>query len=161
MMLSVCPAVPEDAAEIARLNEMCFGRTFPVSAVARSITTIIESRDERLLVAVHRGSMIGYIHMRTDRRTYRAAQKQILAIAVDKEFRRKGVATALFRAAEELAVQDSCESVTAHVGGSHAAQAFFAALQCEEHLNRKQFSKSVIKPKSPIIERLERNGKKE
>ena len=161
MNFSVCPAVLEDAQAIADLNESCFGRSCSMSSVARQISAMLDIRDERLLVAVYRGTMIGYVHVRTDRRTYRAPHKQIVSIAVDKEYRRKGVATALFRAVEDLARQEDCEAVTAMVGGSHAAQAFFAAVQCEEQLNRKPYYKSMLQPKSPFIERLEQHGKKE
>ncbi len=161
MKLSICPAVGEDAQAIAELNEVCFGYSYPVSSVRRQIAAILDSHDERLLVAVYRGTMIGYIHVRTDRRTYRDPQKLILAVAVQKEYRRKGVATALFQAVAEQAKQESCEAVTAAVGGSRVAQAFFAAVGCEERLNRKQYIKSLREPKSPIVERLEQHGKKE
>lgn len=143
LKLSICPAVAEDAEAIARLNETGFGQSFPVQAVRRQIEAAVNSPDERLLVAVYRGAMIGYIHARTDRRTYRAPHKLVLTVAVDKEYRRKGVATALFAAVEQLALQESCEAVTAAVGGSRAAQGFFAAVGCEERLNRKQYIKIV------------------
>ena len=161
MNFSVCPAVPEDAQAIADLNESCFGHSCSRSTVERLLSAVLDIRDERVLVAVYRGTMIGYVHVRTDRRTYRAPHKQIVSIAVDKNHRRKGVATALFRAVEELAAEDGCKAITAMVGGSHAAQAFFAAVQCEEQLNQKPYYKSMLQPKSPFIERLEQHGKKD
>ncbi len=141
LKISVCPAVAEDAEVIARLNEMCFGQSAPVSLVRQQIRSILNSADEQLLVAVYRGAMIGYIHARDDRRTYRAPRKVVLSVAVDKDYRRKGVASALFQAIEALALKQSFEAVTAAVGGSRAAQSFFAAVGCEERLNRKQYFK--------------------
>ena len=140
---SVCPCVAEDAAAIALLNETCFGLPCAVNEVGRQICSIIECADERLYVAVYRGTMLGYIHLRVDRRTYRAPRMAIVSLAVDKEHRRKGVAKALFAAAQEAAVQCSCEAVTASVGGSRAAQSFFLAVGCEERLNRKQYFKKL------------------
>ncbi|MBE6762737.1 MAG: GNAT family N-acetyltransferase [Ruminococcaceae bacterium] len=138
---SVCPAVAEDAQVIAALNESCFGLSSSVQEVARQIKAILDCADERLLVAVYRGAMLGYIHLRVDRRTYRAPRMAVVSVAVDKEYRRKGVARALFATAEELALRMNCEAVSASVGGSRAAQAFFSAVGCEERLNRKQYIK--------------------
>ncbi len=140
---SVCPCVAEDAAAIAALNDTCFGLPCAVSEAARQIRSIIDCADERLLVAVYRGTMLGYIHLRVDRRTYRAPRLAVVSLAVDKSYRRKGVAKALFAAAQDLAVQLSCEAVTASVGGSRAAQSFFSAVGCEERLNRKQYFKKL------------------
>ena len=143
MTVSVCPCVVEDAAALAILNESCFGFSYPVHETASQIKSILKSADEQLLVAVYRGTMLGYIHLRVDRRTYRAPRLAVAAVAVDKNHRRKGVAKALFAAALELADRLSCEAVTASVGGSRAAQSFFLAVGCEERLNRKQFFKRL------------------
>ena len=140
---SVCPCVAEDAAAIAALNETCFGLPCAVHEVARQIRAILNCADERLLVAVYRGTMLGYIHLRVDRRTYRAPRLAVVAVAVDKEYRRKGVAKTLFKAAQDMAEQLSCEAVIASVGGSRAAQSFFLAVGCEERLNRKQYFKKL------------------
>lgn len=140
---SICPCVAEDAAAIASLNETCFGLPCAVNEVARQIRSILECADERLLVAVYRGAMLGYIHLRVDRRTYRAPRLAVISVAVDKEHRRKGVAKALFMTAQDIAVRLSCEAVTASVGGSRAAQSFFLAVGCEERLNRKQYFKKL------------------
>ncbi len=143
MNFSVCPCVAEDAEAIAVLNETCFGLPCAVNEVARQIRSILECADERLLVAVYRGTMLGYIHLRVDRRTYRAPRLAVVSVVVGKEYRRKGVAKALFMAAQDIATQLSCEAVTASVGGSRAAQSFFLAVGCEERLNRKQYFKKL------------------
>lgn len=161
LKVSVCPAVPEDAEAIAALNENAFGRSFPVMQVRRQLETLVVRSDERVLVAVYRGKMIGYIHARDDRRTYRAPRKEIVSVAVDKDYRRQGVGKALFEAIADWAKKDDCEAVDAAVGGSKVAQSFFAGCGCEERLNRKQFIKLLETPKSPFIERLEDHGKKE
>ena len=161
LKISICPAVVEDAEAVAALNESCFGQSFPVSSVQAQLKKIILHSDEKMLVAVYRGRMIAYIHARSDIRTYRAPRKVVLAVAVEKEYRRQGVAKALFEAIAEWAKQDGCDAVTAYVGGSKAAQSFFAACDCEERLNRRQYFKSVEEPRSPFIERLEKHGKKE
>lgn len=161
LKVSICPAVYEDAEAIAQLNESCLGRPSPVAAVQKQLKTLILRSDEKLLVAVYRGRMIGYIHARDDLRTYRAPRKAVVALAVEKDYRRKGVGRALLNAVEQWAKQDGSEAVTAYVGGSKAAQSFFAACGCEEHLNRKQYEKSVEEPRSAILERLEKHGKKD
>lgn len=143
LSFSICPCVAEDASAIAALNDMCFGLPCAVSEVVRQIRSIIDCADERLFVAVYRGNMLGYIHLRVDRRTYRAPRLAIVSLAVDKDYRRKGVAKALFMTAQDMATQFSCDAVTASVGGSRAAQSFFLAVGCEEQLNRKQFFKKL------------------
>ena len=161
LKISICPAVAEDAQAIAELNEACFGQSFPVASVQAQLKKIIPHPDERLLVAVYRGRMIAYIHARHDVRTYRAPRKTVLAVAVEKDYRRQGVAKALFESIAQWAKEDGCDAVNAFVGGSKAAQSFFAACGCEERLNRKEYFKSVVEPRSPIMERLEKYGKKD
>lgn len=161
LKVSICPAVAEDAEAIAQLNEACFGQHYPVSSVRRQLETLILRPDEQLLVAVYRGQVIGYIHARDDLRTYRAPRKAVLSVAVAKAHRRQGVATALFDAVEQWAKRSRCEAVSAAVGGSRAAQSFFAAVGCEEGLNRKQYYKSVEDKASVTKERLENHGQKE
>ncbi len=160
LKVSICPAVVEDAEAIAQLNESCLGQKTPVAAVERMLKMIIPRADEKLFVAVYHGRMIGYIHARDDLRTYRAPQKAVLTVAVDKDYRRKGVGTALFEAVAAWGKQTRCEAVTASVGSSKAAQSFFAACGFTERLNHKPYFKSLEEPRSPIIERLEQNGKK-
>lgn len=162
LKISICPAVVEDAAAIAALNESCLGKSFPVSSVQAQLKTILRRTDEKLLVAVYRGQPIGYIHARDDLSTYRAPRKMILALAVDKEYRRHGVGTALMDAVAAWAKETRCEAIGVTVGSSKAAQSFFTAYGCEERLNRKPFYKSIVDPKSTILERLENSyGKKE
>lgn len=155
LKISICPAVVEDAEAIAALNESCFGKVYPVASVQAQLKTILRRADEKLLVAVYRGCMIGYIHARDDLATYRAPRKAILAVAVDKEYRRQGVGTQLLDAIVAWANEERCEAIGMMVGGSKAAQGFFASYGCEERLNRKPYYKSVAGPKSPILERLE------
>ena len=158
LKVSICPAVPEDAQAIAELNESCFGQSAPVSTVEKQLRTLILRTDEKLLVAVYRGRMIAYIHARDDLRTYRTPRKTILSLAVEKSCRRQGVGRALCEAIEQWAKQSGCDAVTASVGSSKAAQSFFASIGCEERLNRKQYFKSVVEPRSMFMERLEKNG---
>ncbi len=160
LKLSVCPAVAEDAEAFAYLNETCFGQSHPVEFVRQQIKAILDSADERLLVAVYRGTMLGYIHARIDRRTYRAPRVTVLSVAVDKDYRRKHVATALFDAITAWAAQCSCDTITASVGGSRAAQSFFLSVGCEERLNRKQYVK-LPSSTNFVKGRLEDYGKKE
>ena len=160
LKISICPAVAEDAEMIAHLNESCLGLSTPVAAVERMLKIILSRADEKLFVAVYRGKMIGYIHAADDLRTYRAPQKTVLTVAVEKEYRRQGVGTALFEAVAAWGKQTRCEAVTASVGGSKAAQSFFVACGFEEQLNRKPYFKSLAEPRSPFVERLEQNGKK-
>jgi len=160
--ISVCPVVVEDAPAIAQLNESCFGRPTPVALVEAQLKAMIGDRSNKLFGAVYRGQLIGYAHVRTDLSTYRAPRKTIVAIAVAKEYRRQGVATTLMEAIAKWAKSEKCETLGVMVGGSKAAAAFFSACGYTEHLNRKQFLKSIADPKSPIMERLENYyGKKE
>lgn len=161
LKISICPAVEEDAAVIARLNEMCFGQAFPEHLVRRQLATLIRRREETLLVAVYRGQMIGYIHARDDLRTYRAPHKTVLALAVDKDFRRQGVGRQLYEAVVKRAEAEGCAAVSTQVGGSKAAQSFFAAMNLKERLNRRQYIYEFEDKYAYIKERLESNGKKD
>ena len=161
LKISICPAVEEDAAAIARLNELCFGQSFPESSVRKQLTSLIRRREETLLVAVYRGQMIGYIHARDDLRTYRAPHKTVLALAVDKDFRRQGVGRQLYEAVVNRAEREGCAAVSTQVGGSKAAQSFFGAMGLKERLNRKQYIYEFEDKYAYIKERLESNGKKD
>ncbi len=162
LKISICPVVVEDAAAIAQLNESCFGRPVSTAVVEAQLKALVLSRENKLYGAVYRGQLIGYIHARNDVCTYRAPRKTVVALAVAKEYRRQGIATMLMDAVTKWASAERCEAVGVMVGGSKAAQSFFAAYGCEERLNRKQYLKSIVEPKSPIMERLENNyGKKD
>ncbi len=161
LKVSICPAVVEDAETIAQLNESCFGQSSSPAAVERMLKMILPRSSEKILVAVYHGKMIGYIHARDDLRTYRSPHKMILALAVEKEFRRKGVATALYNAIVAWGEQSGAVAITASINTSRAAQGFFASCEFEERLQHKQYFKSLEKPRSPIIERLEQHGKKD
>lgn len=143
LKLSICPAVSEDADAIAALNESCFGIRFPAEKVKKQLARLILLPTERVFVAVYRGRLIGFAHASSVWRTDCAPYKEIRAIAVEKEYRRKGVGRALWQAVEEWATEEHCETVVAVVGGSRSAQAFCAACGCDEQQGKKQYMKTV------------------
>ncbi len=131
LKVSVCPAVAEDAAAIAALNQSCFGAAYPQQKVANELRRILGLSGERVWVAVYRGEPVGYVHASSSFRTYRAERKSVRTLAVAKEYRRMGVGTALWQAVEAWAKAEGAEAVTAELN-SHAGAQFCLALGCTE-----------------------------
>ncbi len=142
LKISVCPAVPEDATAIAAFNESCFGAAYPETKVRRELERLISLPGERVLVAVYRGEPVGYVHASSSYSTYRAPRKMVRTLAVDREFRRKGVGTALWRAVEAWASEDGCDTVTACTRSTAGAQ-FCLHCGCAGQPSRHCFARTL------------------
>lgn len=100
---NVRPAWMEDAAAIHRLNRDEFGYDYDSQKTRERLRTVLTNGHNMLFVAERDGRVVGYVHAEDYDSTYAGHMKNIMAIAVEKPCRRKGVGRALLRAVEDWA----------------------------------------------------------
>lgn len=133
-MVSLRSATPEDAAHLAELWSHVIRRAAPEDQVADMgavIAAVLDSEDQRIIVAEHDGEFAGAVHV--ERTTISALNLEPVVRALSPHVlpahRRRGVGTALMDAAvawaEELGV---AHISTAAVAGSRDANRFMARI---------------------------------
>ncbi len=103
-MITIRRARPEDAAAIQLLNKEALGYDYPLDKTREKLEKAAEDQRTCLLVAAFdQDTVIGYVHMTDYDTLYFGHLKNVLAIAVFTEFRRRGAATKLLTAGEQWA----------------------------------------------------------
>ena len=101
--MKIRKAVIDDFIAIHLLNSFGLGYDYPTEKTKKRLAYILSLRGAKLLVAEVDDIVVGYIHAVDYDCTYSDPVKDILALAVDEEYRRKGVGLALVAAIEKWA----------------------------------------------------------
>lgn len=131
-----------DYIRIYELNKNAFGYEYPFDQTKARISKILPRPTDKLYVACFDEKVVGYIHGSDYECTYSDSLKNILAIAVDEEYRGKGIGKALLCAVEDWAKKDGCCGVRL-VSGFNRMGAHEFYLHCG-YIERKQ-QKNFIK----------------
>ena len=103
-----------------RIYELCFdilGYKFPKEQVEKNIRRLIGSKDNLLLVAVDESDyVIGFMHANDHNPIYAPPMKNIMALAVDEDYRGNGIGHMLLEAAEEWARQTGASGLRVNSG---------------------------------------------
>ena len=118
MQIEIRPARETDAAEIAELNTVEMGYQTTAEQVREKLAVLLKSRDNRILVAVADGQVVGYIHANTYGTLYFPPLKNLMGIAVSAACRRKGIGTALLDAIEVWAKETGARGVRLNSGST-------------------------------------------
>ncbi len=117
-------AEPGDAAAIYRLNRDEMGYDYLPERTEEKLRQLLESEADRIWVAAAGDRVIGYVHANSYDVIYAPHMKNIMGIAVDPEWKRRGIGRALLGRVEEWAQQTGAESVRLVSGqtrtGAHA-----------------------------------------
>lgn len=99
--LNVWPATVSDARDIARVGlSLGYDSSPPVSV----LSAIIDDPTQTLIVARYgEGPVIGWLHSAYEMRAASAPFVEVLGLAVDADYQRRGVASALIASAGEWA----------------------------------------------------------
>lgn len=100
---SVRRAVIEDAYSINLLSKFALGYDYPPKETEKKLETVLCDEDQVVFVACTGDKVIGYIHLANYDVLYAPNYQNVLGLAVDADFRRYGVGSALLTAAEEWA----------------------------------------------------------
>ena len=101
--MKIRKAVIDDFIAIHLLNSFGLGYDYPTEKTKKRLAYILSLRGAKFLVAEVDDIVVGYIHAVDYDCTYSDPVKDILALAVDEEYRRKGVGLALVAAIEKWA----------------------------------------------------------
>lgn len=101
----------EDAPSICRLNETEMGYGFPLEQTRKKLQTLLNSSTDRIIVAVLNGEVVGYVHACDYEVLYAPSMKNIMGIAVDSAYNRRGIGRSLLHAVEEWAKETGAVGV--------------------------------------------------
>ncbi len=110
IMLTTRNAKIEDVEAIIQLN-MAFGYEYPPEKTRDKLATALSRDDQRVILAVYEGQVIGYIHLEDYDTLYFDHMKNVLGLIVFPEYRRMGAASALLAAADQWARETGASGV--------------------------------------------------
>ncbi|HHU71135.1 MAG TPA: GNAT family N-acetyltransferase [Clostridiales bacterium] len=140
MMIREC--LDRDYKDIYRLNLNAFGYDYDIEKTKIRLNKIINRTTDRIYVACIDNKVVGYIHGSDYECTYSESLKNIMAIAVDENYRGKGIGRALLSAIENWAKETNCCGVRL-VSGFNRAEAHKFYLCCGYTVRKDQ--KNFIK----------------
>lgn len=110
-MFSVRLAKTNDYERIAILNKNEFGYEYPLDKTAKRLEEILAKSSNKIFVVCEDELVTGYVHACDYEGTYFDHQKNIMAIAVDSNYRGKGLGRMLLDAVESWAKEENCAGV--------------------------------------------------
>ena len=120
MTLLIREATGDDFDSLHHLNSDSLGYDYPKGKTRDRLDRILQDEKAKVLVAEMNGAIVGYIHAVEYGCTYADALVNLLAIAVDERFRRKGVARALLSAIENWAKESGATGIRLSSGMNRA-----------------------------------------
>ncbi len=96
-------ALIDDYKDIYSINRDSLEYEYPLDNTKRQLEIILSNNSHKIYVAVFNNKVIGYVHLIDHYVSYFDHIKNVLAIAVDDEYKRQGLGTALMKKAEEWA----------------------------------------------------------
>ena len=92
-----------DADAICELNTLEMGYNYPIEETKKKLDKLIKSEADKIYVALSDDKIVGYVHANDYDVIYATHYKNIMGIAVSKEYRRMGIGKALLKKVEEWA----------------------------------------------------------
>ena len=113
---------PDDAEALARINRERMGYDYPAADTRKKLEKLLARGGDRIFVADDGGRAVGYVHAEEYDVIYAPAMVNIMGIAVDERYRRRGIGRMLLAAAERWAADIGAAGIRL-VSGSERAQA--------------------------------------
>lgn len=110
-----------DAREIWQLNNDELGYSFSYEETLTKLERLSQEASHCLLVAEIDGKVVGYIHGNDYEVVYMPSFKNIMGLAVAKEYQNQGIGKALLTALEEWAKDTGAKGVRLVSGGERLA----------------------------------------
>lgn len=101
----------DDAAAVYELNKQEMWYDYPLEKTKQKLKQLLESETDRIYVAVTDEKVVAYVHARDYDVIYAPQYKDILAIAVFAQFKKRGIGRALLEAVEEWARQSGAAGI--------------------------------------------------
>lgn len=144
MELILRNAMVSDARALAKLNREEMGYDFPVEETGKKLQASLENPEKKILVAEIQGRVVGYVHLESYDVLYAPHMKNVMGIAVAREFRRQGVGKALLTAGEAWARETGAVAVRLVSGDARKdAHAFYQSLGYTGNKLQRNFKKML------------------
>lgn len=99
-------AINSDSFDIYSINKSSLGYDYELGKQKNKIEAVLNDRSQVIFVACTKEKVIGYIHLVNYDVIYADNYKNVMGLAVDCDFKRQGVGTALIKAAEKWAKEN-------------------------------------------------------
>ena len=96
-----------DAESIYLLNKYEMGYNFSLEDTVNNLKVLLESTTDKILILEIDNKVVGYVHGCNYRCIYAPAMKNILGIAVNSDYKRRGVGIALMKAVKDWAKSEN------------------------------------------------------
>jgi len=97
-----------DYKRIYEINKSALGYGYPMDKTQIRLAEILKRDTEKFYVACVDGVVVGYIHGSDYECTYSDSLKNVMVIAVDEDYRGRGIGKALLNVIENWAKQCNC-----------------------------------------------------
>ncbi len=126
MDMMIREAVQTDAQSIWRLNCDGMGYSYPLDSTRKNLENLLQSAADKIFVAVMDGQVVGYVHANDYQVLYAPHMKNIMGIAVNRDYQHRGIGSALLRQVEQWARQTGAAGVRLVSGATRTgAHAFY------------------------------------
>ena len=113
-MLRICNE--NDCRDIWHINREEMGYDVPFEVAKQQIMKVLNDDTQRIYVYEYDGKVVGYVHAADYNLLYSAPMKNILGLAVLKEYRRNGIGGCLLLMVEDWASDSGAEAVQLSTG---------------------------------------------
>lgn len=132
----------EDYRALARLNQEEMKYDYSAEDTKRRLAQILKDNNHKLYVALSEDEVIGYIHANNHDVIYADPMKNIMGIAVKKEFQGNGIGKRLLQQVEEWGKTTGAAGIRLVSGsGRKGAHAFYRKCGYTEVKEQKNFRK--------------------
>lgn len=129
MLFYIRDAQPEDASALTWLNKVAMGYDYPEDKTAEKLALLLNDERNKIFIADWEGSVVGYLHLVDYDVLYGDHLKNIMGIAVDPAYRRRGIGKSLLAAGESWAKEQGAAGIRLVSGESRTgAHAFYRSL---------------------------------
>ena len=111
MKFKIREAVIADAEEIYILNRDEMGYDFSIEQTKEKLIKLLSNSSDKIFVSVIENKVVGYIHANDYDVIYVPHMKNIMGIAVAKDYKHNGIGAALLNAVENWAKQTGASGV--------------------------------------------------
>lgn len=100
-----------DIQSLYKLNKNEMGYDYPQDKMIQQIKKILNKDTDKIFVAIINNKVVGYIHIHDYDLIYNDHLKNILGIAVSREYRHQGIGKALLCQAEKWAKETNAKGI--------------------------------------------------
>ena len=143
MCVKIRRATIEDAENICEISKKDLGYECDINLVKERVASLDEMR-ECVFVAEFDNSLAGYVHVEKYNILYCESMINILGLAVDEDYQRRGIGRALIQAVERWGREQGINKVRLNSGALRKeAHAFYRAIGFDSEKEQIRFIKEI------------------